>query len=332
MGHEMQLTVQSAAQPAERSSATPANGTRDGSITVGRLIDDYMARYTGRDQSKPQRLAWWQSQIGHLKLIEVDDDVIFHAVEGLAAQRGRHYVGVDADGAPIFKSKGKPYSNATLNRYIAGIGSVFTWAIRQRLCPRGWESPTRRLGTRPENNSIIRFLDADERERLFAACKASKWKPLFALVLTAITTGSRKGALKALRWRDVDLDAGTAVVERTKNGSPQTMVLTPAVVEELRKLQGPPGALVFGSVRRRDVPFHFEAGVWPIALRKANIKRFRFHDLRHSCASYLTQAGASLVQVADVLNHKNLAVTRRYSHLGVNDRRKLVNAVLGDLK
>ncbi len=53
----------------------------------------------------------------------------------------------------------------------------------------------------------MRFLSDDERKRLFDACKASKWKPMFALVLLAIVSGARKGELKALRWRDVDLEA-----------------------------------------------------------------------------------------------------------------------------
>lgn len=63
----------------------------------------------------------------------------------------------------------------------------------------------------------------------------------------------------------------------------------------------------------------------------AQIENFRFHDLRHSCASYLAQSGASLLEIADVLGHKQLDVTRRYAHLTVDTKRQLVQRVLGQI-
>lgn len=325
-------TTQSADETAQRSSSAPAPGNRDGSILVSDLIDRFMAGYAGRDDSLPQRLRWWQGKLGARRLADVQDDDIFHAVEELAAQRGRVYAGLDADGKGVFRSKGKPFAPATLNRYTAAIGAVFSWSIKQRIAPRGWDSPCRRLGTRAENNEVVRFLSDDERKRLFDACKASKWKPMFALVLLAIVSGARKGELKALRWRDVDLEAGTASIERSKNGDRKTLVLTPNLVAELRKFHGAPGALVFASKRRPDQAFAWESGAWPLALRAAQVKRCRFHDLRHSCASYLAQSGATLLEIADVLGHRNLNVTRRYSHLATGHKAKLINRVLGDLQ
>jgi integrase len=67
-------------------------------------------------------------------------------------------------------------------------------------------------------------------------------------------------------------------------------------------------------------------------LKQARIENFRFHDCRHSCASYLAQQGASLVELADVLGHKTMAMVRRYSHLSTDSKTTLVNRVLGNLK
>jgi integrase len=64
-------------------------------------------------------------------------------------------------------------------------------------------------------------------------------------------------------------------------------------------------------------------------LADARIEDFHFHDLRHTTASYLAQAGASLLEIADVLGHRSLDVTRRYSHLTVDSKRNLVMKVLG---
>jgi integrase len=66
-------------------------------------------------------------------------------------------------------------------------------------------------------------------------------------------------------------------------------------------------------------------------LKEADITNFRFHDLRHSAASYLAMGGASLIEIADVLGHKNLETTRRYAHLSVNHKRQLTDQLLGSL-
>ena len=66
-------------------------------------------------------------------------------------------------------------------------------------------------------------------------------------------------------------------------------------------------------------------------LEDADIKDFRFHDLRHSCASYLAQSGASLLEIADVLGHKQISVTKRYAHLCIEHKSSLINRVLGGI-
>ena len=75
-------------------------------------------------------------------------------------------------------------------------------------------------------------------------------------------------------------------------------------------------------------PFEFRKH-WDKAVTAAEIADFRFHDLRHTCASYLAQNGASLLQIAEVLGHKQLEVTKRYSHLCVDHKQDLVDRVLG---
>ena len=67
------------------------------------------------------------------------------------------------------------------------------------------------------------------------------------------------------------------------------------------------------------------------ALEEADIKDFRFHDLRHSCASYLAQSGASLLEIADLLGHKQISVTKRYAHLCIEHKVSLINRVLGGI-
>lgn len=323
-------TAATAAQTAGISPA-PTPGARDGSVTIGQLIDAYMAAYAGRDSTRHQRLGWWKVRFGATPLLSLSDDDVFAALEDLAVHRGRYYAGKDADGQPIMRAKRKPLSPATLNRFQAALSAALTWAQRRRMTPKDWTNPCRHLELRPEKNEIVRFLSDDERAALLAACKASRWPRLYVLTLLGITTGARRGELEALRWRDVDLERAEASVHRSKNGDRKVLPLVPAVVEELTRLQGKPESLVFPSTKRPDRPFNFDP-VWAEALRAAGVRNFRFHDLRHSCASYLAQAGAPLLQIAEVLGHRQLSVTKRYSHLTTKHKAELVTRVLGDIR
>jgi integrase len=314
--------------------AAPINlPMRDGSITISALIDHYMAQYAGRDCTRVQRLGWWVRQIGVHRLDEVTDDHLHIALETLADKSARYYAGKDADGLPIYRAKRKPIAPATINRYAASISAVFTWAIRRRVAPKGWDHPGRRIERKPENNDRTRFLSDDERVRLLATCKASKWPRLYLIVLLALTTGARKGELLGLRWCDVDLARQLVHVGRTKNGDPKALPLVPAVVAELERFKpetmGP--ALVCGKAKAPTLPYAFE-GRWHEAMRAAKLRDFCFHALRHSCASLLAQNGATLLEIGDLLGHRQIAMTKRYSHLAAGHRTALVNRVLGDLR
>jgi integrase len=309
----------------------PVPGVRNGSVTLSSLIDAYMAAYAGRDTTRHQRLAWWVARMGSLQVVELSDDLIFAALEDLAGQRGRYFAGKDADGKPVLKSKRKPLAPATINRYQAGLSAVLTWAQRRRITPKDWHNPCRHLELKPERNEIVRFLSDDERAALLSACKVSKWPRLYALVLMGLTTGARRGELEALRWAHVDLERAEATVHRSKNGDRKVLPLVPAVVEQLLLLKGKPDALVFPSRRRPDVAYNFTPA-WERALKAAGVRNFRFHDLRHSCASYLAQSGAPLLDIAEVLGHRQLSITKRYSHLTTKHKAELVGRVLGDIR
>lgn len=316
---------------ADFTGVAPALPSRAGHLTIAELIDLYMAQYAGLDTTRAQRLGWWRVQLGSKRLDELSDDDVHFALEGLANRPARCYMGKDADGRPILRSKGKPPAPATVNRYAAALSSVITWSVKKRIAPKGYVHPCRAIEMRPENNEKTRFLSEDERARLLEACRASKWPRLYLLVLMAISTGARKGELLGLHWADVDLEQRVAHVGRSKNGDPKALPLIPAVVELLDRDMGAPGGLVFASPRMPRKAFDFEPR-WSEALRAAHIRGVTFHTLRHSCASFLAQKGATLLEIADLLGHRQLTMTKRYSHLATSHRSALVNRVLGDLR
>lgn len=304
---------------------------RDASVTLAQLIELYMADYAGRDDTRAQRLGWWATQLGSITLADISDDHVHAALEHLAANPPRYFAGKDADGRPILRAKRKTLAPATVNRYSAALASVLTWAVRRRIAPKGWVHPCRAVERRPEQNEKTRFLTREERERLLAACKASKWPRLYLLVLLALTTGARKGELLGLRWSDVDFDHATLHVGRSKNGDPKVLPVVPAALEQLRAFAGAAGALVFPSAEKPEQAYAFEPR-WAQALKAAHIRGFRFHDLRHSAASHLAQNGATLLEIADLLGHRQLSMTKRYSHLASGHRSALVNRVMGEFR
>lgn len=308
--------------------------------TVAQLIDEYMAAYTGRDPAMSYRLSTWSALLGALRLDEITDDHVFEALERFASEPARIWAGQDADGRTIYRRRADRKSPATVNRYHVALSAVFTWAMRKRRVAKSFENPCRKIERQKEAPGVVRFLADDERARLFEAARAAAWPRLYLLVLLAVTTGARRGELTALRWVHVDFERAEAHVQTSKNGEPKVLPLVPAVLDELRRFQtedaarfriGVQNQLVFHSRVRPDIAYNFEPH-WREALQGARVRHFRFHDLRHTCASYLAQSGASLLEIADVLGHRQLAMTKRYSHLTTGTKKALTMRVLGGLK
>ena len=328
--------VGNAATPGASVSITErlrALTVRPQSVTVRELIDRYMAQYAGRDTTRGQRLSAWLTMAGDFTLEHVDSDLVHAARAELASTPAVVYMGLDHAGAKIFKTKGRAQgkSTATLNRYVVAIAAVFTWAIEQRLTPKGWVHPCRGIKRLPESDGRVRFLDEAERTRLFTACRASQYPRLYALALMGMVTGARKGELLALRWRDLDLAKGLASLGKTKNGDQRTLVLLPHLVEALSPFLQDPDRYVFGSVKSRFQKPAAIDSAWRDAVDRAKIRDFRFHDLRHCCASYLAQAGTPLNVIAEVLGHRKLDMTRRYSHLTTQTKASAMRSALGDI-
>ena len=113
----------------------------------------------------------------------------------------------------------------------------------------------------------------------------------------------------------MDLKRGTVPFHHTKNGERRALQLTGhalALMRQHAQVRRLDTALVFPSTstKRRRI-----RDAWEYAIERANIADFRFHDLRHTFASYLAMNGASLLEIAEALGHKSLAMVKRYAHL-----------------
>ena len=272
--------------------------------TLGNLLDRYQSEVLPNKRAKGQlgQLKWWKDQLGDRKLNSLSPALISGYKETLITEPSER--------------TGRNKTPATVNRYLALISHVFTIAVKE------WQwmeiNPVMQISKPKESRGRTRFLSDEEREKLLNACRSSESVFLFTIVTLALSTGMRKGEILGMKWENVDLNKKRITLVETKNGETRVVPLVGKAYELIRDLYLNIKPLsndrVFPST---NTPTQFRSirTAWETALKKCEIENFRFHDLRHSTASYLAMSGASLLEIADILGHKTLQMVKRYSHL-----------------
>ena len=244
------------------------------------------------------QLEWFDNHIGQLSLRKLTPSLIIQLRRQLQSEESR---------------RGKR-SVATCNRYLAALSSCCSYAVEQQILE---ENPCRKVKKLTEPRGRTRFLDDQEREKLIAACKENS-PQLYLAVTLSLSTGARRDEIWSLRWENVDLVEGYLTFQETKNGDIRSVPVIGQALELLRdyhrKHRLLHTSLLFPSSTNPQKPLEFRKR-WESVLRQAEIGDFRYHDLRHSAASYMVRNGMDLRLVAEILGHRTLQMTMRYSHL-----------------
>jgi site-specific recombinase XerD len=198
------------------------------------------------------------------------------------------------------------WSPATCNRMRALLSLTYRLAIRAGKVK---ENPARLVKHRLENNARVRFLSADEETALRKAIEAASPERLTEFEL-ALHTGMRVSEQYGLAWADVSLARRVLTIRRSKHGSARHVPLNRAAIRALETLSERTGGTGFVCGGAPGPRQWFEPVV-----RKAKIADFHWHDLRHTFASRLTMTGVDLRTVQELMGHKTIAMTVRYSHL-----------------
>jgi integrase len=217
---------------------------------------------------------------------------------------------------------------ATVNRLIAVISHMFTKAVDWNMMDKGVVTAIT-VKMLPENNKRLRYLSQEECTALVNACEFH----LKPIVIAALNTGCRKSEILALRWdTHIDLKHGFILLDKTKNGERREIPINAtlkAVFQELTR--GIDIPYVFFD-RTTGKPYKDVKRSFPSACKKAGIKDFRFHDLRHTFASHLVMAGVDLTTVKELLGHKDIKMTLRYAHLAPSHKVKALDILDRTLK
>jgi integrase len=191
------------------------------------------------------------------------------------------------------------------------------------------DSPLVGLHRDAENNSRVRFLTPEEEAKLREAIRSNPgWAEHEVEIDLAMNTGlRRRNMYRDLVWENVDLQQRTATVQITKNGDPVTVPLNNDAMRAMSIFRGR-GNGTGRVVRNADGEELNVNSYWFVpAVRKAGIRNLRWHDLRHHFASRLRQTGTPLGNIAELLGHKGLAMTKRYAHLSISNLHEAVSRI-----
>lgn len=285
--------------------------------TMRELLEDYKTKVLIPFKPKEARtqvaqIDWWIEKLGNYSLADITPAAIAKCRDELLT-------------TPIGTENKKLRAPATVIRYMAGLSQAFKVAVNEwQWMP---ESPMAKVSKPKVNNERLRHLSAEEQTRLLDAAKLSANAYVHTILVLALSTGMRYSEIMTLRWGDVlieDTDEiGLVLLEKTKNGERRGVPLVRnafAAIKSMRVAHAASNngqidgtALLFPSEDDKSKPVEIRKA-WETTIRRAAISDFRFHDLRHTAASYLAMEGATAPEIAEILGHKSLQMVKRYSH------------------
>jgi integrase len=289
------------------SPATKKRAAR-AEMTLQELFDEYMSRKAvfnkrpdkPRDTYRLYLAPWAKRKLSAIKA---------HEVQALHAKIGRE--------------KGKVTANIVLKLlHVMFNKAIHEWRIWQG------DNPAHGIKKFPEH-SRDRFLQADELPRFFEALAQEPNETIRDYVLVSLLTGARKSNVLAMRWEQISFDRAEWRIPETKNGTPQTVTLSPEALEVLRNRQnGNTAGYVFPGDGKKGHLVEPKKG-WARILERAGLSDLRLHDLRRTLGSWQAKTGASLAIIGKSLHHRNTSTTAIYARLDLDPVRESVNRATG---
>lgn len=285
--------------------------------TLGELIERY--RTVGLRKLKDGRhriahLDWWKDRMGHLTLADLTPARVAEVRDTIASE-GRMVWVKGENGKRVRVMKDEARAGGTVNRYLASLSAICAYGVKELQ----WleTNPVHRVSKMKESKGNERFLSQDEAVLVLEKADQRGRPDFKALVAILLTTGARTGEILEATWRQVDFERKVIDLSDTKNGERRVLPLVEPALSLLTahsKVRHIGSDLVFPAPTNPKNPADFRYQ-WTKLKEACELEDVRFHDMRHTAASFLIMSGAGLRTTADVLGHKTLAMVQRYSHL-----------------
>lgn len=216
-------------------------------------------------------------------------------------------------------------SNSSVRLELALLSHLYTIAIKE------WgmglvANPVSNIRKPAPAKGRDRRLVADEEQRLLDACETHSNPMLAWIVKLALYTGMRHSEIVNITRSQINLGKRTIYLSDTKNGSSRTVPFSQKASATLKEAMNHPirpigtSLIFFGEPGRTGSRKPYSIGsAWSVAVKTAEIKGLRFHDLRHEATSRFVEAGLSDQEVSSITGHKSMQMLKRYTHLRSED-------------
>jgi len=286
------------------------------SMTFSSLFEIYLKQQQAdgkKSWKEEQRLFknWIQPVIGNLRLLDVAP---IH-LERIKSNMGK-----------------KGLAARTIHYTLAVCRQVFNYGRKQDHFH--GDNPVGKVKKPVADNRRMRFLTHEEAQRLLDEIKVHSVLT-YRITLISLHCGLRFGEIAGLQWQDINFSDDTIMIRNPKNGQTRVAFLTDAVKAMFLEMEpGKAGDFVFQNTgnneRMSQIPDSFMRAVNKIGLNDSvDDSRLKvvFHSCRHSFASWLVADGTDLFQVKELMGHKSIAMTARYSHLSPDTLRRAVKSM-----
>jgi len=212
----------------------------------------------------------------------------------------------------------------TINRELAQLKFMYNLAKKWKYVD---ENPVKDVKFFQERQLATRTLSEKEARELIDKASGN----LKPLIIIGLNTGMRRGELFNLRWNDIDFNMHFIYIKETKTGVTRKIPMSPLVEKTLRGVDRK-FEFIFQSPKTRKKLKDIRTS-WRSACERAGIQDLRFHDLRHTAATWMVAKGIDLVTVKEILGHANIKTTMRYAHPTPENKLRAVNvlaAILGE--
>lgn len=200
---------------------------------------------------------------------------------------------------------------ATVNRELQSLRNLFNMAVKWGKLQK---NPMAEVKLFKEPPGKDRILSEQEEDRLLEYVRSNKKSQhLEAIIITALNTGMRKGEILNLKRSRVDFKSRYIIVEETKNGETRKIPMNKQLTTILKNVKDKTRSSEYVFSVNGNPYGDIKTGWWK-ALEEAKIENFRFHDLRHTFGSRLGMAGVDIKTIQELMGHKDIKMTMRYSH------------------
>lgn len=287
--------------------------------TLSELIDRYedscFASFGQKDFGSICHLKWWRGNFGAKLLQDITPSLIASAKERLRQEKTR---------TKTFRSP------ACANRYLSSLSKVFTVATKE------WElllvNPFSKVSMFPENRGRIRFLSKAELQALLPECKSNENHNLYPVVYLAASLGMRFGEIANLLWKNIDFDKRLIILEVTKNKDMRILPMSEQLYSYLLEMSRGKSLEKRIFVYKSKIAFYTAIRrSFKQVLTTLHLTDVVFHTLRHTAASHFAMNGASQGELMEILGHRSIQTSKRYTHFNKQHLSKIIQKTNSNL-